>query len=58
MVALKDLLRKKLSEIELAHLRASFDSVGSIAILEISDALRKKEKFMGKPWKTPREGLN
>lgn len=46
MVALKDLLRKKLSEKELINLRASFDTVGSIAILEISDELRMQEKFI------------
>ncbi len=46
MVSLKELLRKKLSQKELVNLRASFDSVGDIAILEVSPQLQKKEKFI------------
>ncbi len=43
---LKELLKKKLSQKELDFLKSSFDVVGSIAILEIDDVLRKKEKII------------
>jgi len=43
---LRELLKNVLSEKELSSLKTSFDTVGSIAILEIDDALRKKEKVI------------
>jgi len=43
---LRELLKDFLSEKELFFLKTSFDTVGSIAILEIDDVLRKKEKVI------------
>ncbi len=45
---LRDALLKKLTRKELAHLKAAFDTVGSIAILEIPPELEKKEKLIAK----------
>ena len=45
---LKQALKGKLSEKELEALRKSFDSVGSIAILEIPKELERKEKTIAK----------
>jgi tRNA (guanine37-N1)-methyltransferase len=44
----KDILRKSLTTEELSHLKTAFDAIGDIAILEIDDELRKKEKFIAK----------
>ena len=43
---LKELLKGVLSEDELESLKTSFDSVGSIAILEIDEGLRRREKLI------------
>ncbi|MGV8169367.1 MAG: class I SAM-dependent methyltransferase [Candidatus Nanoarchaeia archaeon] len=43
---LKVLLKDKLSAEEFESLKTSFDAVGTIAILEIDDDLRKKEKII------------
>ncbi len=43
---LRDALTKKLSRNELAHLKAAFDTVGSIAILEVPPELEKKERII------------
>ena len=43
---LKELLKSKLSEKELEHLRKGFDIIGSIAIIEIPKELVKKEKLI------------
>ena len=42
----KQLVRKGLTKKEQEHLKTAFDIIGDIAILEIDDALRKKEKFI------------
>ena len=44
---LKDALKGKLSAKELNLLRRSFDVVGDIAIFEVPDELKKKEKLIG-----------
>lgn len=46
-VTLKDALAGKLSDAELAKLKTAFDSVGTIAILEIDTELRHVEKVIG-----------
>lgn len=46
MTALKELLAKKLAKKELALLRASFDIIGSIAIIEVPRELIKKQKII------------
>ncbi|MCX8147126.1 MAG: 50S ribosomal protein L11 methyltransferase, partial [Candidatus Woesearchaeota archaeon] len=43
---LKELLKEKLTEKEISLLRASYDTVGSIAIMEIPKELEKKEKII------------
>ena len=45
---LKQALKKKLTKKELDLVRASFDVVGSIAIIEIPDELVKKQKIIAK----------
>ncbi len=45
---LREALEGKLTEKELFELKTAFDVVGEIAILEIDDELRKKEKIIGK----------
>ena len=45
---LKQTLEKKLTKTELSKLVKSYDVIGSIAILEIPDALKKKEKIVAK----------
>jgi tRNA (guanine37-N1)-methyltransferase len=45
---LRVLLQKKLTKKELKILKTSFDHVGTIAILEIDDALQKKEKIIAR----------
>lgn len=44
---LRDALKKKLSKKELSVLKTSYDSLGSLAIMEIPDELVKKEKLIG-----------
>jgi tRNA (guanine37-N1)-methyltransferase len=44
---LKQALKKKLTKKELSFLVKSFDSVGNIAIIEIPEELKKKEKLIG-----------
>ncbi len=44
---LREKLRKKLTKKELSSLRASFDVVGDIALVEIPFELKKKEKLIG-----------
>ncbi len=44
--SLKDSLEKSLSKKELALLRRAYDVVGSIAIVEVPEELRKKEKLI------------
>lgn len=48
MKALKQQLTNKLTEQELQQLRTSFDIIGTIAIIEIPDELKKKEKTIAK----------
>jgi tRNA (guanine37-N1)-methyltransferase len=43
---LKTVLKDKLTEKEFERLKTSYDTVGSIAILEIDEDLRKKEKLI------------
>ena len=43
---LKEALIGKLTEKELGELKTAFDVVGDIAILEIDDSLKKKEKII------------
>lgn len=47
-MSLKKLLAKDLSKNELLLLKRSFDSIGTIAQLEIPDELKKKEKLIAK----------
>ncbi len=44
--SLKSLLKGELSDFELSKLKSAFDVVGDIAILEIDDDLRDKEKII------------
>ena len=46
-ISLKSLLEGKLTKAEMKHLITSFNVVGSIAIIEIPAALKKKEKIIG-----------
>jgi tRNA (guanine37-N1)-methyltransferase len=46
MTTLKDALKNKFSEKELSFLKKSYDIIGDIAILEIPDELKKKEKLI------------
>lgn len=48
MASLKEALKGKLTANELELVPSSFDIVGSIAILEIPDGLKKKEKLVAK----------
>lgn len=43
---LKEEVGGLLSEKELAHLKSSFDTVGSIALIEVDDELREKERLI------------
>lgn len=43
---LKDALRDKLTKDEISHLKTAFDTVGSIAIMEIDEELVPKEKLI------------
>ncbi|MBI2564849.1 tRNA (guanine-N1)-methyltransferase [Candidatus Woesearchaeota archaeon] len=43
---LKEALKKKLSKKELNELKTSFDIIGDIAVIEISETLEKKEKLI------------
>ncbi|PLW80881.1 hypothetical protein C0585_00215 [Candidatus Woesearchaeota archaeon] len=42
----KTILQEKLTDEELSHLKTAYDQVGNIAILEIDDELKEKEKFI------------
>ena len=42
----KDILKDKLDEDQLEQLRTSFDQIGEIAIIEIPDELKSKEKMI------------
>lgn len=44
---LRDLLREKLDEEEISALKTGFDTIGSIAIIEIPPELVKKERLIG-----------
>ncbi len=44
--SLKEALRDVLTQEELAHLKTSFDVIGSIAVLEIDEVLKPKEKII------------
>jgi tRNA (guanine37-N1)-methyltransferase len=46
MVSLKEAIKKKLTKKEMAFMPSSFDIVGSVAIIEIPDELKKKEKII------------
>jgi len=46
MVSLKEALKKKLTKKELTMVPTSFDVVGSIAVIDIPDELKKKEKII------------
>jgi tRNA (guanine37-N1)-methyltransferase len=46
MVKLREALQNKLTKEELSHLRASFDVIGDIAIIEIPKELEKKKKVI------------
>ena len=43
---LKELLRKDLTQEEIEQVRSSYDVIGSIAIIEVTPALQKKEKVI------------
>jgi tRNA G37 N-methylase Trm5 len=43
---LKELLKDKLSKDELENLKSSFDMIGDIAVIEIDDTLKHKEKII------------
>jgi tRNA (guanine37-N1)-methyltransferase len=43
---LKESLKGKLTKKELESLKTSFDVIGDVAIIEIPDELKKKEKDM------------
>jgi len=43
-MGLKNLLEKKLNKKELEYLKTSFDVIGDVAVIEIPDELKKKEK--------------
>ena len=45
--SLKEALKGRLSAAEMKHLVSSFDTVGSIAIIEIPKQLEKKQKLIG-----------
>ncbi|MDD9954440.1 MAG: class I SAM-dependent methyltransferase family protein [Candidatus Woesearchaeota archaeon] len=45
--SLRDALWEQLNEEEREHLRTAFDTVGSIAIIDIPSALEKKEQLIG-----------
>lgn len=47
-VDLKSALKEDLTKEELSHLKTAFDHVGTIAILEIDEILKKKEKIIAK----------
>jgi tRNA (guanine37-N1)-methyltransferase len=47
-LSLKEALRDKLTEKELAILKTAYDTTGDIAILEIDEELRPKEHIIGK----------
>ncbi len=47
MATLKETLKGKLTKKEQSLLKTSFDQVGEIAILEIDEGLKKKEKLIG-----------
>ena len=47
MVTLKQALEKKLTKKELENVVTSYDIIGSIAVIEIPPALKKKEKIIG-----------
>jgi len=42
----KELLKKELTKAEQSELKTAFDAIGDIAILEIDDELRHKERFI------------
>ncbi|MFH1439643.1 MAG: hypothetical protein ABIG89_03690 [Candidatus Woesearchaeota archaeon] len=46
--SLKEALSKRLTKEELERLKTAYDSLGEIAILEIDEELRDKEKLIGK----------
>ena len=46
MANLKEFLKDKLTEKETSQLIRSFDIIGDIAIIEIPDSLKKKEKII------------
>jgi len=48
MATLRDSLKNRFSEKELSFLKTSYDVVGDIAILEIPDELKRKEKIIAK----------
>jgi len=48
MTTLREALKGKLTKTEMKLLRASFDVVGDIAIIEVPLQLKKKEKLIGK----------
>lgn len=45
-MSLREALKEVLTKSELSHLKASFDTVGSVAILEIDDEITKKQKII------------
>ena len=55
--SLKGLLKGKLSPDELGMLRTAFDVVGSIAIAEIPDELKKKEKIIAEAIMKANKGI-
>ncbi|MBI4450695.1 class I SAM-dependent methyltransferase family protein [Candidatus Woesearchaeota archaeon] len=46
MAGLKEVLKGKLPKTELSRLRAGFDIIGDIAVIEVPKELRKKEKII------------
>ena len=44
---LKEALKNKLTKKELNQLITSFDSIGNIAVIQVPDELKRKEKLIG-----------
>ena len=44
----KEILQENLIKDELTHLKTAYDQIGSIAILEIDDELKEKEKYIAR----------
>ncbi|MBU0535678.1 MAG: class I SAM-dependent methyltransferase family protein [Nanoarchaeota archaeon] len=54
---LKEALEKKLTEEELSNLKTAYDMVGSIAIIEVPDELKSKEKIIAETLMTMQKNI-